>query len=540
MQADYVIVGAGSAGCVLAERLSRDPRNSVILIEAGGSDRRFWVQVPLGYGRLFRDPRVNWMYETEPDPGLGGQSAYWPRGKLLGGSSSINAMVYIRGARSDYDAWADEGNTGWAWRDVASVYAEIEANSPKTMPPGVPDGINVQDVSYFAHPMARRLFAAAQELQIPPNADFNGESQEGVGCYRITTTPNGMRHSAARAFLWPARSRKNLTILTGAMAERVIFDGLRAVAVDVRRRGDIVRVNGSREIIISAGAVGTPQLMQLSGVGPAEHLKSLGLDVVLDQSNVGGNLQDHLGINYYYRSRQPTLNQLLAPWAGRIYAGLQYLLQGRGPLALSINQTGGFFRSSPKRDKPNMQLYFQGLTTLMSKGLNRPLLAPDPFPAFALGISNCCPKSRGEIRLRTSDPSAQPSIQPNSFSHPDDIEEMIEAVKLLRRLSETPAFQEVIEMEVEPGPGCVGDQELEADIRERSGTVYHPSCTCRMAPMAADGVVDARLRVHGLQGLRIADASVFPSVPSGNTNAPSMMVGAKAGQMVLADAAGVA
>ncbi|MGI9406577.1 MAG: GMC family oxidoreductase [Hyphomicrobiaceae bacterium] len=536
MTPDYIIVGGGSAGCVLAERLSRSGRHQVTLLEAGGSDKRFWVQVPLGYGRIFHDEAVNWRYTTEPDPGLDGRSDYWPRGKVLGGSSSINAMVYIRGQSGDYDDWAALGNDGWSWRDVEPVFDSLEGrgNAPGERQGSNAPRLHISDVSARAHPLSRRLIEAAPDVGLSLNPDFNGTSQEGIGYYRLTTTPDSWRMSASRAFLWPARNRANLRVETGAHAQRIVFEGRRVAGVEYLQGGALKRLDAGRELIVSAGAIGSPQLLQLSGIGDEGQLRGLGIGMVHDNPNVGAHLQDHLGVDYVYRARIPTLNDELGTWPRRIFAGMRYLLTGQGPLGLSVNQTGGFFRT-PGSPRPNMQLYLQVLTTTTATGA-RPLLMPDPFAAFSLGISSTRPKSRGTVTLRTSDPHDAPAIQPNSYIDEADMLEMIEGMKFLQKLAETPAIRDVIEAPVGPGTDCVTDDEFRADIRARSGTVFHPCCTCRMAPAPGDGVVGSRLKVHGLDRLRIVDASVFPTITSGNINAPSMMVGAKGAELILADA----
>lgn len=533
---DFIIVGAGSAGCVLAERLTRNGRHTVTLIEAGGSDKRFWIQVPLGYGRTFYDPSVNWMYETEADPGLNGRTDYWPRGKVLGGSSSINAMVYIRGQQADFDDWAALGNDGWAWRDVAPHFEALEGkgNASGRSATSETPSMHVNDMRARTHPLSARLLEAGEQIGLPLNEDFNGATQEGVGHYRLTTTPNSWRMSAARAFLWPARRRPNLRVITHAHAEKILIEDERAVGVRYRRRGTVSNLEAAREVIVATGAIGSPQLLQLSGIGDAEHLRSIGVDVTVNNSNVGAHLQDHLGLSYAYRSRIPTLNSVLGSWPKRIAAGLRYLASGKGPLGQSVNETGGFCRT-PGSDRPNIQLYCQVLTTTTASG-TRPLLMPDPFPAFTLGLSSCRPKSRGTVTITDANPDTSPAIQPNSFSHPDDMREMIAGVKVLNALSEAPAFRSVIEPPVSPEPDFHSDDDIAADVRARSGTVFHPSCTCRMGLSPTNSVVDNRLRVHGMRGLRVIDASVFPSITSGNLNAPSMMVGAKGAEMILEDA----
>ncbi len=536
MDFDYIIVGAGSAGCVLADRLTEGGRHKVLVLEAGGSDHRFWVQVPLGYGRTLWDPSLNWGYRTEPDPGLGNQSEYWPRGKVLGGSSSINAMVYIRGNPVDYDDWAAAGNPGWGWRDVLPIFRAMEDNELGASDfHGVNGKLHVSDVSDALHPLARIYLKAAREAGLAVNPDLNGLEQDGAGLYQITTK-NGRRMSAARAFLHPAMRRGNLKVETGAFATRLLFEGKRVTGVEYRRGDKTLIARAGAEVIVAGGAVNSPQLLQLSGIGPAAHLKSLGVPVIQDQPNAGAHLSDHLGLNYTYKSRVPTLNGVLRPWWGKLIAGMQYVLARSGPLSLSLNQAGGFFRTRPDLAQPNMQLYFQAISTLTANKGTRPLLNPDPFEAFNLGLSSCRPTSRGSIMIKSADPTDHPRIVANGYSTEADVAEMLDAVKFLRKLAATPSLAAVIEAELAPGPECRTDDELIADFRKRSGTVYHPVGTCRMGPDAASAVVDPRLRVHGIGGLRVVDASIMPNIVAGNTNAAALMIGAQGATMILEDA----
>ena len=535
MDFDYIIVGAGSAGCVLADRLTESGRHKVLVLEAGGSDYRFWVQVPLGYGRTFWDPEVNWGYRTEPDPGLAGQADYWPRGKVLGGSSSINAMVFIRGNPADYDEWAAAGNPGWGWSDVLPLFRGLEHNEGGASDfRGVNGKLHVSDVADALHPLARIYLKAAREAGLALNPDMNGPEQDGAGLYQITTK-NGRRMSAARAFLHPAMRRSNLRVETRALATRLMFEGKRVTGVAYRQGDKTLIARAGREVILAGGAINSPQLLQVSGIGPAAHLQSLGLPVELDQPNVGQHLSDHLGLNYTFRSRIPTLNSVLRPWWGKLLAGMQYVVLRRGPLSLSLNQAGGFFRTRPELTRPNMQLYLQAISTLTAQKGTRPLLNPDPFEAFNLGLSSCRPTSRGSIMIRSADATAHPRIVANGYSTDHDVAEMLDAVKFLRKLAATPSLAAVIAEELAPGPAIQSDDELIADFRQRSGTVYHPVGTCRMGPEASGAVVDARLRVHGLSGLRVIDASIMPNIVAGNTNAAALMIGAKGAALVLAD-----
>jgi choline dehydrogenase len=535
---DFIIVGAGSAGCVLAERLTANGRHSVLVLEAGGSDLRFFVQMPLGYGKTFYDPRVNWMYQAEPDPGLNGQRDYYPRGKILGGSSSINAMVYIRGHAEDYEDWRRAGNPGWGFDDVLPAYKAIEdfaAGDPAFRGRGGP--LHISDIGDDAHPLCRNFIAASEAAGLSFNPDFNGAEQEGVGLYQLTTK-GGRRMSAARAFLRPAMRRKNLKVEMHAHVTHVTFDGRRATGVDFVQHGATRSATARREVILSGGAINTPQLLQLSGIGPGALLQRHGIPVRLDNPNVGARMQDHHGINYTWRMTVPTLNDALRPWWGKLRAGLQYLLTRRGPLSLSVNQGGGFFRTDPAQPRPNMQLYMQAFSTLIPKEGERPLLTPDPFPGLSLGLSNCRPTSTGSVEIASPDPFVHPRIAFHAYGTDRDAAEIVAAVKFLRVIAAQKAFEGLMAEELRPGPGVQSDEDLLQDARQRSGTVYHHSCTCRMGPDAASAVVDARLRVHGLERLRVIDASAFPNLIAGNTNAPAMMLGWRGAAMILADTQG--
>lgn len=532
---DFIIVGSGSAGSVLADRLSASGRFSVLVLEAGGTDRRFYVQMPLGYGKTFFDPAVNWNYKAEADPGLGGNVDHWPRGKLLGGSSSINAMVWIRGAREDFDDWRAAGNPGWGYDEVLPIFKALEDNeagADKWRGTGGP--LHISDTANAVHPLTKRYLAAGQQAGLPLNPDFNGAVQEGVGTYQISTK-NGRRMSAARAFLRPAMKRSNVRVETNALASRILFEGKRAVGIEYLQNFQTKTARAGREIILSAGSINSPQLLQLSGVGPSALLKGLGIPIVHANENVGANLQDHVGINYTFKGKVPTLNQILRPWWGKLLVGMQYILTRSGPLSLSMNHGGGFFRTDPAFSRPNMQLYFQAFSTVIPKSGERPILTPDPWPGFSIGLSNCRPSSRGEIMIRSSNPLDYPKITANAYSTNADVEEMLAAVKFVRKIASMPAMAEIIREEVLPGPSIQSDADLITDFRKRSGTVYHPVSTCRMGPDPTRAVVDPRLKVHGLEGLRVIDASIFPDNITGNTNAASVMTGWKGAELVLED-----
>ena len=531
---DFIVVGAGSAGCVLANRLSASGRHTVLLLEAGGSDQRFWLKAPIGYGMSFYNPRVNWMYRTEPDPGLAGRQGYWPRGKVLGGSSSINAMVFIRGQPQDFDDWAALGNPGWAWADVLPYFKKLEDSEfGPTAHRGADGPVHVSDVSADVHPLCKVYLQAGRELGLVHNPDINGASNEGVAINQITTR-KGLRESTSTAYLRPARRRSNLHAHIGAQVTRVLFEGTRATGVEYRQEGRAMTGRARCEVILAAGAINTPQILQLSGVGPVDLLRRLDIPVVQDSPAVGRHLQDHLCIDYVYRSRVPTLNNQLGPWPGKLWAGARYLLTRRGPLALSINQAGGFCRSREDLAHPNLQLYFSPLSYMRAEPGKRELTAPDAFAGMSICAQPCRPTSRGYLQVQSRDPLQPPRIVPNSLTTPHDVDEMVEAALFVRKLAATPALAAVIEQEIAPGSRVQSREQVMEDNAMRASTVFHPVSTCRMGPDPRLAVVDAQLRVYGLQGLRVIDASVFPTLTSGNTNAPTIMLAEKGADLVLA------
>lgn len=533
---DYIIVGAGSAGCVLANRLTANGQHSVLVLEAGGSDKRFWIQVPIGYGKTYYQKAVNWMYQTEPVSGLKDRASYWPRGKVLGGSSSINAMVWVRGHAKDFDDWAARGNPGWSYQDVLPYFKKSETNpSGEVGYRGENGPVYINDTRQDIHPLCHTFLLAGEQLGEKRNHDLNGSSQEGVGLFQINTK-NGMRMSTAKAYLHPALKRSNLTLISKAHVSRVLFDGKNAIGVEYLLNGKKEQVLADKEVILSGGAINSPQLLQLSGVGPEEVLEPLDIEVVHNSPAVGRNLQDHLGMDYLYTSTKPTLNDELHPWWGKLLAGVKYVLTRRGPLSLSINQAGGFIKTSPELEQPDIQLYFSPVSYTRAPVGKRPLMNPDPFSGFLLGLSNCRTTSRGYLQIKSKDPLQAPLIQPNYLSTDEDVQTLLAGVKYLRKMAQTDAFKEVIVDEIRPGPDYVTDEQLIDDIRSYAWTVFHPSSTCRMGPNPADNVVDHQLKVHGVERLRVCDSSIFPELISGNTNAPTIMVAEKGADLILADA----
>ncbi len=529
---DYIVIGAGTAGCIVASRLAapdpaagRDARpRRVLLLEAGGTDRRFWVTVPIGYGRTFTSPAVNWMYQAEADAALDGRRTFVPRGKLLGGSGAINAMVYVRGQPHDYDDWRALGNPGWGFEDVLPFFERAERCIHRT------------DISPDAHPLTHAYLESGRRLGLPVTGDFNGPQTEGVGVYRFTTR-GGRRDSTARSYLRPAQrvAGDALQLRQRAHALRLLIEQRRAVGVQYRLGGRTLEARASRGVILSAGSVNTPQLLQLSGIGPASLLARHGIPLLHDSPAVGRNLQDHLAVSYYYRSTIPTLNDQLYPWHGKLRAITRYLLTRRGPLSMSVNQGGGFVRSDPSQPRPNLQLYFNPMSFTTTTGPHRRLLQPDPFSAFLISCNSCRPTSRGHLEIRSPDPFTPPAIHMNSLATEHDVAEVLSGTRLLREITASAPLADYNAGEFLPGTAAQLDADRLTDFRRRAWSVFHLVGTCTMGQDPASAVVDARLRVHGIEALRIVDASVFPTVTSGNTNAPTIMVAEKGAALIAED-----
>jgi choline dehydrogenase len=534
-QFDYIIVGAGTAGCVLADRLSAAGRHTVLVLEAGGSDSRFWIKTPIGYGRTFADSKVNWKYQTEPNPGLNGRSMYWPRGRVVGGSSSINALVYCRGMPADFDDWQSMGNPGWGWDQVRPYFERSERRVDPDGHATTAGPLDVKDVSAFLHPMLSNWIGAAAELKIPFTRDFNGPEPEGFGCYQVTIR-DGRRRSAADAFLRPALHRGDRVKLeTEAWVSKVRMSEGRATGVEWFQDGRARVAAAERAVILSAGAVNSPQLLQLSGIGPGRKLAAHGITPLIDNPSVGGHLQDHLAVVYSFKATQPTLNNELHSLLGQLRAGVRYLLTRRGPLALSVNQFGGFTRANPAAARPDVQLYCNPVTYGTGDS-SRTRIEVDAFPGFYLCFQPTRPTSVGRIDIASGDFRRAPCIAPDYLSTDKDIEDVVHGGRLLQAIARTRAIRQLILEPLNPSLTALDDAGLVADFRDRAATVYHPVGTCRMGVDPQDSVVDPSLRVHGVHGLRVVDASVFPTVTSANTNAPVLMVAQKAADLILADA----
>ena len=528
---DYVIVGAGSAGCVLANRLSADGRSTVLLLEAGPPDRYPWIHVPIGYAKTMFNPVYNWCFQTEPEPQMNGRQVYWPSGKTLGGSSAINGLIYIRGQREDYEHWAALGNPGWDYRDVLPYFRKLEHNvRGESEFHGSGGPLWASDI-VAKHELVEALIAAGGELGIPANPDFNGATQEGAGYYQLTTR-HGFRCSTATAYLRPARGRRNLSIETGAQVTRIAFEGRRAAAVAYRRDGRDAVAKARGEVIIAAGALQSPQLLQLSGVGPEGLLREHGIPVVHELPGVGENLQDHLQARVIFRCSKPiTTNDVLKSKLRTLAMGVRYVLTQTGQMAIGINQGGMFARTDPALDRPDVQFH---LATLSSDMAGSPV---HTFSGFTLSVCQLRPQSRGHVRIKSPDPFAAPAMQPNYLSAPGDRATIVRGVKLARKLAGTGALAPYVAGEYRPGPEVTTDEAILAFVRDKGATIFHPVGTCRMGSAAEPlAVVDTELKVHGIAGLRVVDCSIMPTLVSGNTNAPVIMIAEKAADLILAAA----
>jgi len=523
---DYIIIGAGSAGCVLANRLSADPQNRVCLLEAGPEDSLPWIHLPIGYGKTMWDARVNWKLNTAPEPGMNNREIYWPRGKCLGGSSSINGLIFIRGQKEDYDQWRDLGNVGWGWDDVLPYFKKAEGNDRLGEPLHSQQGPLKASSIPKKHPLVEAFKLAANALGVPTTDDFNNLTQEGVGYYQLSTH-KGLRCSTAVAYLRPARKRSNLTVLTNSQATRILFTGRKASGVELFHQGKKITLQANKEVLLCAGAIQSPQLLQLSGVGPAKLLQELNIPLIQDLPGVGENLQDHLQYRLIYELNQPiSTNDQLRSIFGKVKMGLDWLLFRGGPLSIGINQGGLFTKVMPTSTRPDIQFHLGTLSADMAGG------TVHPFSGFTMSVCQLRPESRGSVRIQSPDPLMPPRIVANYLDTQYDRDISIAAIKFARSLTQTRPLSNLIAREVKPN-NPQSNEAILAFCRETGATIFHPSGTCKMGPDDDSmAVVDADLRVRGVSGLRVIDCSVMPRLVSGNTNWPVVMIAEKAADII--------
>jgi len=536
MNYDYIIVGAGSAGCILANRLTASGQYSVLLLEAGGKDSSFWFKIPVGFTKTYYNETYNWMYYSEPEKELENRPIYCPRGKVQGGSGSINAMIFVRGQPHDFDDWAAAGNKGWSFKDVLPYFRKLESHPlGNTEYHGADGPIRISPMKDAVHPICHVFLKGCDQAGYKRSDDFNGAQFEGSGIYDVNTR-NGQRSSSSFEYLHPVLDRKNLRVERDVLVSQVLFDNAkRATGVVVKQNGSTRTFTAKREVILAAGAVDTPKLLQLSGVGDKALLAQHRIPLVHELPAVGQNLQDHLCVSFYYRANVKTLNDEMRPLLGKLKLGLQYLLTRKGPLAMSVNQSGGFFKGNGQQAQPNLQLYFNPLSYRIPKS-NKASLEPEPYSGFLLAFNPCRPTSRGSIEIASNRVEDAAKIRINALTTDKDIDEVIQGCELVRKVMAAPALQGITVEEISPGPQVNTREGFLQYFREQSGSIYHLCGSCAMGSDVQTSVVDERLRVHGISGLRVVDASIFPNITSGNINAPTMMVAEKGAEMILEDA----
>ncbi len=528
LEYDYVVVGAGSTGCALASRLSESGDASVALIEAGGRDWNPWIHIPVGYFRTMGNKSVDWCYKTEPDPGLNGRSINWPRGKVWGGSSSLNGLLYVRGQAEDYDQWRQLGNTGWGWDDVLPYFIRSEDNergADDLHGSGGPLAVNDMRLR---REICDQWVEAGQNAGYNFNPDYNGKDQEGVGYFQFTCR-KGLRCSAAAAYITPHLKRNSLEIISKALTRKVNFQGNSAVSVEIERGGKIETIKACREIILCAGAIGSPQILMLSGIGDGEHLRSHGINVIKDAPDMGRNLQDHLQARLVHKCAKPTMNNEVNSLIGKAKIAAEYALKRTGPMTMAASLACGFLKTREDLETPDIQFHIQPWSA------DSPAEGPHKFSAFTSSVCQLRPESRGHLELASSDPSDYPLIHPNYLATPLDQQTMIDGVKIARKIADAEPLKSSITSEHAPGADAQSDEDLLTWIRNTSTTIYHPSGTCRMG-QDDRAIVDERLRVKGVSNLRVADCSIMPTLVSGNTNAPAIMIGEKLSDMIREDA----